>query len=142
MPIVYLVPASDMTMKRARDEVPVYRKSVKRPKVDTDLAKIWEQLADDSEDVRLDAAFELLQNHLSGENAESVGVIARRLVRGLCSSRKCARLGFYVALVGALSMKTGPFGMHDFPISMLLQTIEAQTRPESGTSGHHETVKY
>ncbi|KAJ9663983.1 DNA-directed DNA polymerase [Neophaeococcomyces mojaviensis] len=132
-----------MAMKRAwESELSGSAQPSKRPKVDANLAKIWEKLADESEDVRLEAAFELLQDHLSDADVESVRIIAKRLFRGLCSSRKGARLGFYVALVGALSLESGPFGTHNLPISGIISALKAHTRPEFGTSGQDERDHY
>ena len=67
--------------------------------VDTQLVEIYEDLANESGEIRLRAAQSLLQK-LSVDNSpskEKVTDVLTRLVRGLCSGRKAARLGFSVA---------------------------------------------
>ena len=67
--------------------------------IDTQLVEIYEDLANENGEIRLRAARSLLQK-LSLENSPSkdkVTDVLTRLVRGLCSGRKAARLGFSVA---------------------------------------------
>lgn len=67
--------------------------------IDTQLVEIYEDLGNESSEIRLRAAQSLLQK-LSVENSpskEKVTDVLTRLVRGLCSGRKAARLGFSVA---------------------------------------------
>ncbi|KAL8797744.1 MAG: hypothetical protein Q9195_000096 [Heterodermia aff. obscurata] len=67
--------------------------------IDTQLVEIYEDLANESGEIRLSAAQSLLQK-FSVENSpskEKVLDVLTRLVRGLCSGRKSARLGFSVA---------------------------------------------
>ena len=67
--------------------------------IDTQLVEIYEDLANESGEIRLRAAQSLLQK-LSVDNSpskEKVTDVLTRLVRGLCSGRKAARLGFSVA---------------------------------------------
>ena len=80
---------SAMSKKRRRDP----------GTIDTQLVEIYEDLANESGDIRLRAAQSLLQK-LSVDNSpskEKVTEVLTRLVRGLCSGRKAARLGFSVA---------------------------------------------
>lgn len=67
-----------------------------RHDVSVQLVEIYEDLANENEEIRLKAAAQLLAR----ENLSREDVLAtfRRLVRGLCSSRKAARLGFSIAL--------------------------------------------
>ena len=75
-----------MAKKRARE----------RRDINVRLVEIFEDLASENEKVRLEAARLLLaRENLSHEDVRST---FRRLVRGLCSGRKAARLGFSVAL--------------------------------------------
>ncbi|KAI9666629.1 MAG: DNA-directed DNA polymerase [Bathelium mastoideum] len=74
---------------------------------DAVFAKIYQDLAHEVGDVRLDAAKTLLDK-LSSESAPDADVFAKvlkRLIRGLCSSRKAARSGFFVALTEYLRLK-------------------------------------
>lgn len=93
---------------------------------------------DEVEDVRLNAVYELLTVHCAGNDGESARTIAKRLFRGLCSSRKNARQGFYVALVGALSLENQPFGTVEITLDDIIQILDAQTTCEAGTSGQDE----
>ncbi|KAK5072085.1 DNA-directed DNA polymerase [Lithohypha guttulata] len=130
-------------MKRPRDEeIDRSRPISKRPKIDADLARLWENLADDNEETRLEAAFELIQTHCRDTQPEYARNIARRLFRGLCSGRKGARPGFYIALVGALSLKPNAFGCEDLSFAETFPILELQTRPEAGTSGQDERDHY
>lgn len=132
-----------MSPKRAREADQAHPiPASKRPKIDPALARIWEALADDDENVRLEGAYELLQNHCQLNNLEHAQRIAKRLFRGLCSGRKSARLGFYVALVGALSIKPHRFGSSDLHLSEIVSIWEAQTAPDSETSGQDERDHY
>ena len=94
-------------------------KSQKRPReistADTELIEIYEDLANESEEIRLKAAQKLLQNHaqLSPESLPKIQKILNRLFRGLCSSRKAARLGFSVALTELLSQLSDSRSLED-----------------------------
>lgn len=68
--------------------------------VDTQLVEIYEDLANESEVIRLKAAASLLSKFSLAKSPtkdQILGVLTR-LIRGLCSSRKAARLGFSIAL--------------------------------------------
>jgi DNA polymerase phi len=77
--------------------------------LDEKFAQIYEKLADDSSDVRLAAAKDLLAELSSEEssNSETLEKVLKRLIRGLCSGRKSARYGFFVALTELLRQKFG-----------------------------------
>jgi DNA polymerase phi len=93
------------------------------PAVDTELVEIYEDLANDNEEIRLRATHALLKKASpeSGLSPGQLQEILRRLIRGLCSGRKGARLGFSIALTelqsqlfdansrNALSMSTADF---------------------------------
>ena len=72
---------------------------------DLDLVRLWEELADDGESTRLKAASRLVTKSFDKQNlsVERLTRTVQRLFRGLCSSRKSARLGFSVALTELLS---------------------------------------
>jgi DNA polymerase phi len=67
---------------------------------DSQLAQIFDRLSHEVEKERFDAVRELLQVVSPEKSPEAPVVerIIRRLIRGLCSSRKAARLGFVIAL--------------------------------------------
>lgn len=72
------------------------------------FAKIYDNLAHELGNVRLDAT-KLLLTNLSidpAPNPELFAKILKRLIRGLCSSRKAARSGFFVALTECLRLGT------------------------------------
>ncbi|QIW98905.1 hypothetical protein AMS68_004423 [Peltaster fructicola] len=71
---------------------------------DIALAKIYNDLAEEVEEVRLKAASELIK-HLTADAADqesSIDKALTRLIKGVSSSRKAARLGFSIALSEAL----------------------------------------
>jgi DNA polymerase phi len=108
--------------------------------VDRSLVQIYEMLADDREDFRLSAAHSLVSRILDPKatNTHQIKVALTRLCRGLCSSRKAARLGFCVALtelisqLGNLSTGEDEYGI---TASYLIDNLESQTIPEGNTSG-------
>lgn len=91
-----------MSKKRRREQ----------PAVDTQLVEIYEDLANVDEKIRLRAAHTLLTNFVSNGKAtgDQLNKILRRLIRGLCSCRKAARLGFSIALTEFLTELLGPNG--------------------------------
>ncbi|KAI9710516.1 MAG: DNA-directed DNA polymerase [Bogoriella megaspora] len=71
---------------------------------DAAFAKIYDDLADEIGSVRLEAVKSLLTK-LSSESKPTQEIftkVFRRLVRGLCSGRKAARSGFFIALTEVL----------------------------------------
>lgn len=72
---------------------------------DADLVKVWDLLSHDHEDVRLEGAGQLVSKAFDTKyaTADRLKMIMHRLFRGLCSSRKSARLGFSIALTEVLS---------------------------------------
>lgn len=75
---------------------------------DAELARAFDRLADEARDVRLGAAKELVLKLSSDPPAELANKIIVRLIRGLNSSRKAARFGFFVALTETLRLLYGP----------------------------------
>ena len=110
------------------------------PTVDTRLVEIYEDLASVDEKILLKAAHRLLTEFILQEKAsgEQLNEILRRLIRGLCSSRKAARLGFSVALTEFLVELFGHDKKHveGFQaLPELLETLKAQTHVTSNVSG-------
>ena len=77
-----------------------------KPAVDTQLAEIYEDLANVDESIRLKAAQSLISSFVLRKETTSdhLHQILNRLFRGLCSGRKAARLGFSVALTISLEV--------------------------------------
>jgi DNA polymerase phi len=97
--------------KRARDPVQDSQQEeapAKRRRQITDerlkLSKLYEDLSNESDEVRLEAAKELIIK-FSPENkpsAKEVEDALGRLLKGLCSQRKAARVGFSLTLTELL----------------------------------------
>ena len=68
-------------------------------------AEIYEDLANLDQNIRLKAAHALLTDIVPQASHDQLQEILRRLIRGLCSGRKAARLGFSVALTGRYSLQ-------------------------------------
>ncbi|KAA6413200.1 MAG: DNA polymerase V [Lasallia pustulata] len=123
-----------MTKKRKREQ----------PSDNTRLVGIYEDLANENEEVRLEAAHNLLSRFSpeSSPTGEEVFKILKRLIRGLCSGRKAARLGFSVALTELLIQLLGPTKRNvpnlDLSISKLIGLLKEQTRIEGSVSGQEE----
>ncbi|RVX71831.1 hypothetical protein B0A52_04230 [Exophiala mesophila] len=112
----------------------------RKREVDVELVKVYEELADQDETVRLNAARTLLSQIFKAgvTSEEQTTNILRRLFRGLCSGRKAARLGFSVALTELLSqLSVTEASAADSPISSatIVHILEGETTPETGTSG-------
>lgn len=89
------------------DDVPA-KKPRTYSREDAEFAKIYEDLADEVGKKRFDAT-KILLDKLSLDPAPVADVFAkvlRRLIRGLCSSRKAARSGFFLALTEFLRLNT------------------------------------
>ncbi|MCJ1473397.1 DNA-directed DNA polymerase, partial [Lambiella insularis] len=114
--------------------------------VDTEVVEIYEDLANEDEEVRLRAAKALLSRVLPDNNPsnEELEKILKRLFRGLCSSRKAARLGFSVALTEFLVQGSARCQASDQAqdISAIIDTLEAQTRIPVHVSGQEERDHY
>jgi DNA polymerase phi len=106
--------------------------------LDTQLIEIYDDLANENEEIRLKAAYTLLSNSSSptSTSPEKIRSILRRLFRGLCSSRKAARLGFSVALTEFLAQifqhSSAETGVTQ---SDVLDILETQTTTDGSTSG-------
>ena len=108
--------------------------------VDTELVEIYEDLANESNEVRLKAAKTLCMKY-SPQDAigiDKVTEISRRLIRGLCSGRKAARLGFSIALTEYLTQITrGQAGESENQITVdkLVDLVESQTNNAGSVAG-------
>ena len=105
------------------------------------LAKLYDDLAAESDDVRFEAAKKLIEK-FSPENSPSAGAVETvlsRLVKGLCSQRKAARVGFSLTLTELLRQIFGPNGSPieglNLDISSLIKLVEDKTKVEGNVSG-------
>jgi DNA polymerase phi len=73
--------------------------------VDVKLVEIYEDLANENDEIRLKAAQELVSRFTpeSKPTDEQIQKTLQRLFRGLCSGRKAARIGFSIALTEVLA---------------------------------------
>ena len=114
------------------------KRSHENPSVDTQLIEIYEDLANEDEEIRLKAATTLLSKFstASNETLEQDKIVLKRLFRGLCSSRKAARLGFSVALTEFLSQVFKiHLGISRIAVSEIIDILESQTAKDGKTSG-------
>ena len=107
--------------------------------MDAQAVEIYEDLANENEEIRLKAAQALLTKVSSEKSPslEALQKILKRLFRGLSSSRKAARLGFSVALTEFLRQHCVSHQM-DRPVlevAAVVNVLEEQTRPSAGVSG-------
>lgn len=119
-----------MSKKRRRETIAV----------DTQLVEIYEDLANSNEKIRLKAAETLLAK-VSPEgdlDDQQLNEVLRRLIRGLCSNRKVARLGFSIALTEFLIQLFGPNTKYVSPfisISDFITMLERYTYIGGNVSG-------
>ncbi|ORY11817.1 DNA polymerase phi-domain-containing protein [Clohesyomyces aquaticus] len=108
---------------------------------DIKISKLYEDLAAESDEVRLEAAKQLIlkfspQNQPS---SEAVGHALNRLIRGLCSQRKAARIGFCVTLTELLRevlvQNRGSISGLNLDVNEVLSLVEAKTKIEGNVPG-------
>lgn len=107
--------------------------------MDVALVTIYDHLASEDETIRLDAARRLLTKTFA-EN--ELNTVLRRLFRGLCSSRKAARLGFAVALTEVLSQLQDSEHKSAITPTKVIDLLEASTEAEGGSRGQEERDYY
>lgn len=132
-----------MAGKRRRDEDsksvaaedsihPSRKRRVGYTEADKQLAKLYNDLADDVKQVRLKAAAELVRT-VSAE-AEKLDGVLTRLIKGLCSSRKAARSGFSVALTEVFrltaELREKTADNVDLRVAALIERVVTHTEPE------------
>ncbi|PWY78239.1 hypothetical protein BO70DRAFT_60221 [Aspergillus heteromorphus CBS 117.55] len=109
--------------------------------VDTKLVEIYEDLASEKDEIRLKAAQALVSQFTSDKNPtdEQIKKALQRLFRGLCSSRKAARIGFSIALTELLSQVFGsPRDSSELNVSTVMNIWESQTNATGGESGQEQ----
>ncbi|PWY91877.1 hypothetical protein BO94DRAFT_488534 [Aspergillus sclerotioniger CBS 115572] len=109
--------------------------------VDTKLVEIYEDLASEKDDIRLKAAQLLVSQFTPDKNPadDQIKKVLQRLFRGLCSSRKAARIGFSIALTEVISQVFGsPRDSSELSISTVMNIWESQTNATGGESGQEQ----
>ena len=121
-----------MSNKRRREQ----------PTVDVEAVEIYEDLAHEDEEIRLKAAQSLLKKVSDDKRPshEELERILKRLFRGLCSSRKAARLGFSVALTEFLLQHVERPGTSEpelayLGITEVVDVLEKQTHISGSVTG-------
>ncbi|KAL8808502.1 MAG: hypothetical protein Q9182_000053 [Xanthomendoza sp. 2 TL-2023] len=121
-----------MSKKRHREQ----------PNIDAQLVEIYDDLANEREAIRFAAVHAFLTKFAPGNNpsSEQVSEAVRRLVRGLCSGRKAARIGFSIALTEFLSQRWGDQynSAQTLQISGLIDVLLQQTEATGNISGQEE----
>jgi DNA polymerase phi len=113
---------------------------------DQKLARIYNELADERNDVRIKAAKDFVIEFAADKNpdGESLEKAFTRLIRGLCSGRKAARFGFFIALSELLRQSYAggvPLnGLGD--VGKLLEQINILTKPEGDVPGQVSPHNY
>ncbi|KAF2808043.1 uncharacterized protein BDZ99DRAFT_536019 [Mytilinidion resinicola] len=108
---------------------------------DAKLAQLFENLASETEDVRMNAAKEIVKRFSpkSSPTPETVDRAVIRLIRGLCSNRKAARLGFGIALTEVLHQLFGPGSSPleglDFSAESIVDLVTERTKPDASAVG-------
>lgn len=105
------------------------------------LSKLYGDLAAESDDIRLDAAKQLIEKFrpASAPLGKDVESALQRLIKGLCSQEKAARIGFSLTLTELLREI---FGQRQTPIEgltlnvdSLIKLIEEKTKVEGNVPG-------
>lgn len=106
--------------------------------VDVKLVEIYEDLASEKDEIRLRAAQGLVSQFTPDKNPtdEQIKKTLQRLFRGLCSSRKAARIGFSIALTEALTqIFSAPRESAEFGIADALKIWESQSNSSGSETG-------
>jgi len=123
------------------------KKRIKYSKDDAQLANIYSELADEVPSVRIEAAQKLLKSVTSDQSnySERLSNAQTRLIRGLCSSRKAARLGFSIALTEIFRLaiqQSINVGGSNVSLREIIGTITSLTTPEGNVSGQERRDHY
>ena len=119
-----------MAKKRSREHI----------NVDVQLVEIYEDLSNENNEIRLKAAQKLVSRFTPEQNPseEQIEKALKRLFRGLCSSRKAARIGFSVALTEVLAQVFSPSRKLPSPnldVSKVIEILETQSDIGGSASG-------
>lgn len=129
------------------DVHPSRKKRLKYTEEDAALADIYNKLADEVQPVRIKAAGDLLKKLTtkSFDQAQRLETAETRLIKGLCSGRKGARLGFSIALTEVFRLnfnsKPGAEG-NSVNLAATVDEIVKLTTPEGNVSGQEKRDHY
>ena len=120
------------------DEQPSKRKRT-YTKTDAQLAKIYNELSSNSSEDRIDATKALLRlfsdrpsdADTNTDDLPDANRVLRRLVRGLCSPRKAARVGYFMALAELLLAHSNSQEL----VESCVELVKSATEGEAGTKG-------
>ncbi|KAF3387474.1 DNA polymerase V [Penicillium rolfsii] len=109
--------------------------------VDVKLVEIYEDLASEKDEIRLRAAQGLVSQFTPDKNPtdEQIKKTLQRLFRGLCSSRKAARIGFSIALTEVLTqIFSAERESAEFGITDALKIWELQSNSTGSETGQEQ----
>jgi DNA polymerase phi len=136
------------SLKRERD-IPLQNTDTEKPAKrrrqinadDIKLSKLYDDLAAESDDIRLEAAKQIIVKFSPANqpSVEATEKVLHRLVRGLCSQRKAARFGFCVTLTELLRQFFGkdatPILGLNMDVDGVIQLVEDETKVEGNVPG-------
>jgi DNA polymerase phi len=138
----------EKSQKRSRESAPDAREDEapvkRRRQVNEDqlkLSKLYEDLAAESDDVRFEAAKQLIVKFSPGSKpaAKDVENALIRLIKGLCSQRKAARVGFSLTLTELLreifGSKEDVIEGLELNVASLIKLVEEKTKVEGNVPG-------
>lgn len=103
------------------------------------LSQLYEDLAAESDEVRFEAAKQLIVKFSpeSGPAAKDVETALTRLIKGLCSQRKAARVGFSLTLTELLrQLFTGvKIEGLDHNVASIIKMVDEKTEVEGNVPG-------
>jgi hypothetical protein len=118
-------------VKPEEKQLPLPKRAKHYSEEDAALAKTFEDLANEAKEVRIAAAADLVKR-LAPSSSPSNDLLLKiltRLVKGLCSGRKAARFGFFVALTECLRQLYGAEKAHYSELKMGLNDfVDIMTR--------------
>ncbi|KAL4997961.1 DNA polymerase phi-domain-containing protein [Aspergillus recurvatus] len=112
--------------------------------VNTKLVEIYEDLASENDEVRLKAAQALVSQFTPDKSPsdEDIQKALQRLFRGLCSSRKAARIGFSIALTELLTQVFAVGRSSSLDVQGVLGVWEGVSNATGGESGQEARDHY
>lgn len=112
--------------------------------IDRQLVKIYDDLADERETTRFEAAKALLTKLTHGASVRRE--VLERLFRGLASGRKSARVGFSVALTELLRLYARPEGSREeqgeIAVDEAIELLQSSTRISNDVKGQESRDHY
>ncbi|KAJ5160795.1 uncharacterized protein N7482_007799 [Penicillium canariense] len=123
------------------DRAPPRKRRREPYNVDVKLVEIYEDLASEKDEIRLRAAQGLVSQFTPDKEPadDQIKKTLQRLFRGLCSSRKAARIGFSIALTEILTqIFSGSRESAEFGISDVLKIWESQSSSSGSETGQEQ----